>query len=104
MSPCDTKSDNLIEIKVLFEASAVGVHAEVISRIESTDASLTTECNHVGAASISVLKVPEFVTPHLTGLSHTRFSLINDERNTFVLGQLSESLVEGRSSAVHLEA
>ena len=70
VSPCDTERDHLAQIKVLFKASTVRVHAEVICRVESTDASLSSESDHIGASSISFLQVPELMAPHFSCLSH----------------------------------
>jgi len=55
MAPGDTKVENLGHIDILFEWATVRIETEVKGWEETTDASLSTKGDHIGAASISVL-------------------------------------------------
>lgn len=104
MSPSNSKADNLRQVQVLVESSAVGVLADIVAREESADASLATEGDNIGRTTVSFLEVPVFVAPHLTSLAHTRLRLVHDEGNSLALSQVAEPLVEGGSRAAHIHA
>lgn len=64
--------------------------------IKATDTWFATKCHNICTATISFIKIPVFMWPHLSTLSNSNLRLINNKGNSFICSQLSKLLVVSR--------
>ena len=103
VSPGDTKVEHLCHIHVLFEAGAGRVLSHLVAAEVAGNTSLASKGDEVWAATVSILQVPVLVAPHLSRLPHARLRLVDDEGDSFTLGQHSQIFVEFGRGADHID-